>query len=148
MFSPTKIGQALSSFRSSDEPGAPSNLGTLVGDILAAAGNVIKYPGETMRDLAGMSPYGKSLEITTFVLCSRVCSVMGIQATLQKVERQMIERQGGYWEEAKRRADVYLSVSCQVLCSCTRFKSLHKTRLQRTQAVYRKPFSLRCSLLV
>lgn len=106
---PTKIGQALSSFRSSDEPGAPSNLGTLVGDILAAAGNVIKYPGETMRDLAGMSPYGEPGDYYVRLMLASMLGD-GYTSDVAEVERQMIERQGNYWEEAKRRADVYLSV--------------------------------------
>lgn len=106
---PTKIGQALSSFRSSDEPGAPSNLGTLIGDILATAGNVIKYPGETMRDLAGMSPYGEPGDYYVRLMLASMLGD-GYTSDVAEVERQMIERQGNYWEEAKRRADVYLSV--------------------------------------
>ena len=105
----TKVGQALSSFRSSDEPGAPSNLGTLVGDILATAGNVMKFPEESVRDLAGMSPYG---EPGDYYVRLMLASMLGDGSTnnVAEVERQMIERQGNLWEEAERRADVYLSV--------------------------------------
>lgn len=106
---PTKVGQALSSFRSSDQPGAPSNLGTLIGDILAAAGNVIKFPGETTRDLAGMSPYGEPGDYYVRLMLASMLGD-GYTSDVAEVERQMIERQGNYWEEAKRRADVYLSV--------------------------------------
>jgi hypothetical protein len=95
---PTRLGQALSSFRGQG----------WAWDMLSYVGEVLKYPEEKVRETLGMSPYG---EPGDYYIRLMLTSMLGDGTTsdVDEVEKQMIERKGDLWEEAKRRADVYLS---------------------------------------
>lgn len=101
----TKVGQALSSFRSSDMEGGG---GTWAGDMVSVIGNIIKAPEEKVRDLLDMSAYGEPGDYYVRLMLTSMLGD-GTVTDVDEVEKQMIERKGDYWEEAKRRADVYLS---------------------------------------
>lgn len=101
----TKLGQALSSFRSSEMEGGG---GTWAGDIVALVGDLLKYPEEKVRDMLDMSAYGEPGDYYVRLMLSSMLGD-GTVTDVDEVEKQMIERKGEYWEEAKRRADVYLS---------------------------------------
>lgn len=103
----TKFAQALSSFRSSDD--APQNLGTWAGDMISYVGDVLSAPEEKTRELLGMSAYGEPGDYYVRLLLSSMLGD-GYTNDVAEVEKQMIERKGPLWDEAKRRADVYLSV--------------------------------------
>lgn len=95
---PTRLGQALSSFRGS----------TWAGDMVAVIGNIIKYPEEKTRELLDMSAYGEPGDYYIRLMLTSMLGD-GTLTDVDDVEKQMIERSGKDWEEAKRRADVYLS---------------------------------------
>lgn len=101
----TKVGQALSSFRSSDMEGGG---GTWAGDMVSVIGNIIKAPEEKVRDMLDMSAYGEPGDYYVRLMLTSMLGD-GTVTDVDEVEKQMIERKGEYWEEAKRRADVYLS---------------------------------------
>lgn len=102
---PTRMGQALSSFRSSDMEGGG---GTWAGDMISIIGNILKAPEEKIRDVLDMSAYGEPGDYYVRLMLTSMLGD-GTVTDVDEVEKQMIERRGDYWEEAKRRADVYLS---------------------------------------
>lgn len=101
----TKLGQALSSFRSSDMEGGG---GTWAGDMVSVIGDVLKAPEEKVRDMLDMSAYGEPGDYYVRLMLTSMLGD-GTVTDVAEVEKQMIERKGDWWEEAKRRADVYLS---------------------------------------
>lgn len=100
----TRMGQAMSSFRRNPITGE----GTWAGDMVSIIGNIIKAPEEKVREVLDMSAYGEPGDYYIRLMLTSMLGD-GTVTDVDEVEKQMIERKGDYWEEAKRRADVYLS---------------------------------------
>jgi len=83
------------------------SVGGAFGGILTAIGKIVAAPEDTLRKIAGMSPYDLVGDYYIEFWLSNMATEEGYDT--DAIVRAMTEKQGELWDEAKARADEYLS---------------------------------------